>query len=101
MVQGVAENARLYKCDDDGYVWFRWEIPSLRLMRGKAFMRIQGASLQQLVGARYYVLSAATTPVYYPVQCLNSLVLVEGDHSVVGFDELEFLRRASGKAPLI
>jgi len=57
--------------------WRRWDIERLRFEHGSSMLRIQGASLQQLIGDRYIVLRGELTPFYDPCPAAKNLVLAE------------------------
>ena len=57
--------------------WLQWKFASLLWVRPQALKLLQGASLQQLVGPRYFIVGVRTRPLYSPTPGLDDLCLVE------------------------
>ena len=61
----------------EGVSWREWYLPRLLWKRACAFKMLQGAPLQQLLGARYVVLRGEFLPFYHPTPGAKDLRLAE------------------------
>lgn len=90
-VMAKTEVPQLFHCSSDGAEWRLWGFKCLRWERVQALKLLQGASLQQLLGPRYYVISLHTRPPYSPVPGVDLLQVVEPTKLPPGMKDESFI----------